>query len=161
MSGQTDNKGNWYAVANLSKGQILEVKKLPCEPRRSKPTLKNVEPSGVDHYRERAAKLSYVLHQVAGCGFSNKAYKSFKRLNLVAFTATYKNFLGLVRQTIARLPTTSGETRFHPVCAKHKLAYPRFTRETTRVHLKQWTISVPLWEWKSSVKEEEPALSRW
>jgi len=151
VSLRNDNKGTWL-IASLRDGRILS-KRLLSKRKKDSQWFKTLDPSGVSHYDLRVSKLSLVLHEIAERGFSNKAYKAFKRLNLVAFTTSIQNLLGVVRQILSNLPKRSSKTRHPSVRPRRLLSKPSFTGETKS--RRNPGLFIPVWDFRPIVKLEQ------
>jgi len=146
----------WHYAAFTSNGNILGANPIKSTPKGGEQTkFKSLDMSSdVTHYAKRVEKLSFLLNVISEHGICKDAYKPLKRLNLVAFTSHYNDFVKLVNLTARKCGYRWSKTRNPVPCAKHKGKHPSFTGETRSIDLLNGH-HVRLWTWIPNYVRED------
>jgi hypothetical protein len=107
----------------------------------------------VNRYLDRMSSLSFLVRVIDEYGLNEKAYKTVKRLHLVAFTCPYYHLKRMVRKATRECGYRYGKIR-NPTRIIRCKRKPSLTGETKSI-VNLNGIQIPLWTWKE--EEQSPA----
>lgn len=143
----------WHHAATHSNGVLINhsITSPPKGGEQSK--IKRFEIKDVNLYHKRVAKLSWLLHIIVQNGLNKRAIRHLKRLNLVAFTTRYTQFVKIVnlvaRTCNFRYDKLATNPRGKPLRGK-----PSFTGEKKSIKSLNG-YQVPLWTYEKVVKPSD------
>lgn len=140
--------------ASLPNGRVLGSNLVSSVYAEQKPKFKYSDSYiGVNRYLDRISTLSFLTRVIAEYGLTNKAYKTVKRLHLVAFTCPYRHLKRMVRKATRECGYRYDISR-NPSRISRCKRKPSLTGETKSVDSLNG-IPIPLWEWKARYKRAE------
>lgn len=146
--------------ASLPNGKILGTSLVDPVYAGSKPKFKYSDNYvDVNRYRDRISSLSFLVRVIAEYGLNEKAYKTVKRLHLVAFTCPYHHLKRMIRKATRECGYRYDISR-NPARIERYKRKPSFTGEMKSIESING-IDIPLWEWRSrypgrsSLKDDE------
>jgi len=146
----------WHFAASNPDGLILGSSPIKDPPKGGAGSrFKHLYAPGLHRFHDRRRLLSFVVHVIMECGLNKKAYKTLKRLNLVAFTCRFNDLRKMVRRF-------AGDCNYrHDLLATRPRitarGIPSLTGETKSVESLNG-ICIPLWLRKM---EEIPPYDPW